>query len=199
MTGLLSIHADSLFTQFFLSGGPIVWFVLLPMSLVMLYLGADLGFRLRRAKLLPPGRATEIATLAGAQAEVKGVESISHEGDSIEHAKSLANNAGCTVVVTGVEDIITDGRKTFIVKNGHPRMGEVVGTGCMAASVIGAFIAIADDITLATANAMVVYGIAGELAGHRAEGPGTMKMQMFDTIMNITPEDIRKGAKVDVQ
>ncbi len=145
------------------------------------------------------GNAGEIATLAGAQAEVKGVESISHEGDSIEHARSLANNAGCTVVVTGVEDIITDGRKTFIVKNGHPRMGEVVGTGCMAASVIGAFIAIADDITLATANAMVVYGIAGELAGHRAEGPGTMKMQMFDSISNITPEDIRKGAKVDVQ
>jgi len=145
------------------------------------------------------GNAGEIATLAGAQAEVRGVESISHEGDVVEHARSLARNAGCTVVATGVEDIITDGRKVFVVKNGHPRMGEVVGTGCMAASVIGAFIAIADDITQAAANAMVVYDIAGELAGHRADGPGTMKVHMFDTIMNIASEDIRKGAKVDVQ
>ncbi len=145
------------------------------------------------------GNAGEIATLAGAQAEVKGVESISHEGNVMDHARSLANNAGCTVVVTGVEDIITNGHKTFIVKNGHPRMGEVVGTGCMAASVIGAFVAIADNITQAAANAMVVYGIAGEMAAHRADGPGTMKMHMFDTIMNIMPEDIRKGAKVDVQ
>ncbi len=145
------------------------------------------------------GNAGEIATLAGAQAEVKGVESISHEGDVVDHALSLARDLDCTVVATGVEDIITNGSKTFIVKNGHPRMGEVVGTGCMAASVIGAFIAITDDVTQATANAMVIYGIAGELAGHRAEGPGTMKMHMFDTIMNITAEDIRKGAKADVQ
>lgn len=65
MAGLISIDPDTLFNQFFVSGGPIVWFVLLPMSIVMLYSGCDLGFRLRRKKLLPPGRATEIATLAG--------------------------------------------------------------------------------------------------------------------------------------
>jgi len=82
MSGLLSIHADSLFTQFFLSGGPIVWFVLLPMSLVMLYVGADLGFRLRRSKLLPPGRATEIATLAGRHG-ISGLASRLNDSDDI--------------------------------------------------------------------------------------------------------------------
>lgn len=65
MAGLITIDPDSLFSQFFVSGGPIVWFVLLPMSIVMVYFGLDLGFRLRRRRLLPPGRATEIATLAG--------------------------------------------------------------------------------------------------------------------------------------
>lgn len=145
------------------------------------------------------GNAGEIATLAGAQAEVKGVESISHEGDTVSHAKALAISAGCTVVVTGVEDIITDGQRVFTVKNGHKRMGEVVGTGCMAASVIGAFVGVNHDHAQASANAMCVYGIAGEKAGHRADGPGTMKMHMFDSIMNIKPDDVRKGAKVDVQ
>jgi len=65
MTGLISIDPDSLFSQFFISGGPIVWFSLLPMSVVMLYFGIDLLFRLRRKILLPSGCATEIATLAG--------------------------------------------------------------------------------------------------------------------------------------
>ena len=62
---MISFDTDSLFSQFFLSGGPIVWFVLVPMSVIMLYLGIDLSFHLRRRRLLPPGRGTEIATLAG--------------------------------------------------------------------------------------------------------------------------------------
>lgn len=55
----------SWFERFFLAGGPIVWFVLLPMSAATLAAGLDLGFRLRRKVLLPSGRAGQIAALAG--------------------------------------------------------------------------------------------------------------------------------------
>jgi len=143
------------------------------------------------------GNAGEIATLAGVKAEVKGVESISAEGDSAVCARALAKSEGCTVVITGAEDIITDGSRVFIVKNGHPRMGEVVGTGCMAASVIGAFSAVEPDRTLAAAYAMTVYDIAGEIAASDAKGPGSMKQNLFDAIMSVGPDDIRKGAKID--
>jgi hydroxyethylthiazole kinase len=145
------------------------------------------------------GNAGEIATLAGAQAEVRGVESMSVEGNTATHAKLLANTEKCTVVATGPEDIITDGKRVFIVKNGHPRMGEVVGTGCMAASVIGAFAAVEADKTLAAACAMMVYGIAGEIAARDAKGPGSMLQNMFDAIMLVGRKDILKGARVDVQ
>jgi len=145
------------------------------------------------------GNAGEIATLAGAQAEVRGVESISVKGDTASHAKLLANSEKCTVVVTGPEDIVTDGLRLFIIKNGHPRMGEVVGTGCMAASVIGAFAAVEKDITLAAACAMVVYDIAGEMAAKDAGGPGSMKQNMFDTIMSVGRKDILNGAKIDAK
>ena len=144
------------------------------------------------------GNAGEIATLAGAQAEVRGVESMSVEGNSASHAKLLAHSERCTVVVTGPEDVITDGKRLFIVKNGHPKMGEVVGTGCMAASVIGAFAAVENDKTLAAACAMMVYGIAGEMAARTAKGPGSMLQNMFDTIMAIGRNDILEGARVDV-
>lgn len=64
MMGLLMMDAASLFDRFFIAGGPIVWFVLLPMSVAMLALGLDMGIRVRRKVLLPAGRAGEIAGLA---------------------------------------------------------------------------------------------------------------------------------------
>lgn len=143
------------------------------------------------------GNAGEIATLAGARAEVRGVESVSVEGDAAAHAKALARAEGCAVVITAPVDVITDGKRTFLVRNGHARMGEVVGTGCMAASVIAAFCAVEKDAAVAAACAMAAYGISGEMAARDAKGPGSMKQNMFDCIMAMTPEDVEKGARID--
>ena len=143
------------------------------------------------------GNAGEIATMAGAQAEVRGVESVSVVGNAADHARALAKLAGCAVAITGAVDIVTDVRRTFFVKNGHPRMGEVVGTGCMAASVIAAFCAVEKDATLAAAHALCFYGIAGEMAARDAKGPGSMKNNLFDSVAAVSPEDVRKGARVD--
>ena len=41
------------FEQFIIAGGPIVWFVLLPMSLITVYFAAEYFFTIRRSKLLP--------------------------------------------------------------------------------------------------------------------------------------------------
>ncbi len=43
------------FEQFVIDGGPIVWFVLLPMSLIAVYLAAEHCLTIRRKKLLPAG------------------------------------------------------------------------------------------------------------------------------------------------
>jgi len=51
----------SLYRHFFVSGGPIVWFILLPMSIAVLYLALDLCMTIRRKRLLP-------SDLAGAMA-----------------------------------------------------------------------------------------------------------------------------------
>ncbi len=65
MTAEIGMTGSSWFERFFLAGGPIVWFVLLPMSAAMAALGLDLGVRVRRKSLLPAGRAAQIAALAG--------------------------------------------------------------------------------------------------------------------------------------
>jgi biopolymer transport protein ExbB len=56
--------AATFFERFFVAGGPIVWFVLLPMSVVTVYLAVDLVITIRRSRLLPPGLSSDMATHA---------------------------------------------------------------------------------------------------------------------------------------
>ena len=79
------------------------------------------------------GNAGEIGVLAGAEADVRGVDSCGMIGDPVKIAKKFADMSGVTVVVSGATDIVTDGKSVLLVENGHPLMGRISGTGCMAA------------------------------------------------------------------
>jgi biopolymer transport protein ExbB len=48
-------QTQTFFEQFVISGGPIVWFVLLPLSLVTVYLATEYSLTIRRKKLFPDG------------------------------------------------------------------------------------------------------------------------------------------------
>ena len=143
------------------------------------------------------GNSSEIGTIAGVEAETKGVEAISVKGDLLEIAKKLAGEKNLTVVITGKEDIISNGRDVYICKNGHPMMGCFVGSGCMASSVIGTFAAVEKDFALASSNALSFFGIAGELAAKEARGPGSYKIALMDEIFNIDENKIKKMAKLE--
>ncbi len=140
------------------------------------------------------GNSAEIGILVGANAEVKGVEAISVEGDIVEIGKTLAKNQKAVVVITGKQDIVSNGIKTYLINNGHEMMGCIVGTGCMAASVIGCFAAVEKDYALASASALVCFGIVGELAAKsaRCNGPGTFKELFYDEMYNLNSEKIKK-------
>ncbi len=57
------LFGQSFFNQFVLAGGPIVWFVLLPMSVAVVSLALQQGFAIRRKNLLPAGIAGDIVTI----------------------------------------------------------------------------------------------------------------------------------------
>lgn len=143
------------------------------------------------------GNASEIAKLAGEDVLTRGVESTLVEADLVEVAKKVAHTYKTNVVITGEEDIITDGNKVYIVKNGHEMMGCIVGTGCMAASVIGAFAGVEKDYALAGASALVCFGIAGELAAPQSKGPGTFKVHFFDEMYNLDKEKIDRMMRIE--
>ena len=101
------------------------------------------------------------------------------------------------MVITGKEDIVTDGARVLLVHNGHAMMGTIVGTGCMAASVIGAFAAVERDRVKAAAAALACFGIAGELAAARSSGPGSFKTALYDEVYALNAETIRRMAKIE--
>jgi hydroxyethylthiazole kinase len=127
----------------------------------------------------------------------RGVEATKVDSDLTVVAKKLAKDRKATVVITGKEDIVSDGMKTYIVKNGHELMGKVVGTGCMAASVIGAFAAVEKDYAKASAAALSIYGVAGELAANGSKGPGSFKENLYDAVYNLNKEKIEELSKIE--
>ena len=143
------------------------------------------------------GNSSEIARLAGEAVVTKGVESTEVKANLVEVAKKLANERKATVVITGKEDIVTDGKRVYLVKNGHKMMGNIVGTGCMAASVIGSFAGVEKDYTLASAAALSCFGIVGELAAMKSSGPGSFKERFYDEAFNLNSKIVKEMIKVE--
>ena len=102
---------------------------------------------------------------------IEPIRGLPVEKDLVALAQDLAGGWSCTVVVTGKEDIVADAGRALLVKNGHPMMANIVGTGCMAASVIGTFAAVEEDRLAASAAGLVCYEVAAELA------PGAYQLQ----------------------
>ncbi|MCD1295128.1 hydroxyethylthiazole kinase [Methanocella sp. CWC-04] len=144
------------------------------------------------------GNAGEIAILAGEEGIVKGVDSHGVKGDPLSIAKSLASSLGLTVAMSGATDIVTDGKKSIFIDNGHELMGKISGTGCMAASICGAFSSVTEDSVTSTAAALTAFGIAGEKAGVNNYAPFSFKTSLFDEVYKLSPEDLEKYARVRV-
>jgi hydroxyethylthiazole kinase len=142
------------------------------------------------------GNASEILSLRHAESKTKGVDSIHSVEEAAKTATVLAQELDTTLAITGPVDLITDGQRVIRVKNGHPLMGFVTGTGCTATVTIGAFLAVDADPVTATATALAYFGLAGEIAGQNASAPGSFMIQMLDALYTITPETLAAGCKI---
>lgn len=143
------------------------------------------------------GNSSEIARIAGRDVRTRGVDATEVSHDLREIASSLAKARTCSVVITGKEDIVADATSAYRVNNGHGMMSHVVGTGCMAASVIGAFAgASPDDLSAAAAAGLACYEIAAELAVTLSSGPASFKSHLFDSIYRLEKKDVEAMQKI---
>ncbi len=141
------------------------------------------------------GNASEIMALFDDKSKTKGVDSATASGAAITAAQKLSTTYNCVVCVSGQTDYIIQGKQIIKVKNGHQLMTKVTGLGCTASALCGAFAAVEKSAFAATAKAMAVMGIAGEMAAAIAVGPGSLQTHFLDCLYHLSEEDISQRLK----
>ena len=83
------------------------------------------------------GNISEIKTLAAGSGTTKGVDAdvadaVTEENldEAVAFAKAFSEKSGSIVAITGAIDLVSDGRKCYVIRNGRPEMGRITGTGC---------------------------------------------------------------------
>jgi hydroxyethylthiazole kinase len=137
-----------------------------------------------------------MGALAGAGGIVKGVESVEGVKDPVQVAKDLARKSNTVVAITGKRDILSDGTRVLGVDNGHVMLQTITGTGCMATTVVAMFCALERDYLVAATAALACYGLAAQRAARRAKGPGAFRAALLDALYQLTPAQVRTGARV---
>ncbi|MBO1627210.1 hydroxyethylthiazole kinase [Bacillus arachidis] len=145
------------------------------------------------------GNAAEIANVINEKWEIKGVDAGTGNGDVVGIAEQAADELDAVVVVTGKEDVVTDGERTVIVRNGHPILTKVTGTGCLLTSVMGAFAAVEKDYVKAAVAALTFYGVAAEIAASKTveQGPGSFQIEFLNQLANVTANDVEQYGEVE--
>ena len=156
------------------------------------------------------GNISEIKSLAAGNGSTKGVDAdvddvVTEENleNTVNFAREFARKTGSIIAITGAIDIVADDKKAYIIRNGHPMMSKVTGTGCMLSAMLTAFVsANIDNKTEAVAAAVCSMGLCGELAYDRLskrDGNSTYRNYIIDEIYNLSEETLEKGAKYEVQ
>ena len=69
----------------------------------------------------------------------------------------------------------------------------------MAASVTGAFAAVADDTFSAAVAALAAFGLSGECAAKEAHGPGSFRPGLLDALAALEPATLGEGARTRLE
>ncbi|PTM39953.1 hydroxyethylthiazole kinase [Bosea sp. 124] len=100
-------------------------------------------------------------------------------------APLLAAAPGATRVTTGAIDRIEAPGGSLEIGHGHALMAKVTGLGCASSALVAACCAVEDNPLLAAGAALTAYGIAGEIAAERSNGPGSFAMHLVDALANL--------------
>lgn len=152
------------------------------------------------------GNASEIRTLATGTGTTRGVDASESDAatdrfDALkDEAARLAQKTGAVIAITGATDIVSDGAKAYAIRNGHPLMGRITGSGCMLSAITGAFATTRTGSPIdAVAAALATMGLAGEKAA-RAEakrGTGRFRASLIDALSYLDARAVASGMRLD--
>lgn len=156
------------------------------------------------------GNISEIRTLAFGSGTTRGVDADAADSvteDTLEAAvgfvKDFALRSGSVIAVTGAIDLVSDGDRCYVIRNGRPEMGRITGTGCQLSGMMTAYlVANREDPAEAAAAAICVMGLAGEIGWERmqpGDGNSTYRNRIIDAVFNMDAATLDKGARYEVR
>ncbi|KIP06612.1 hypothetical protein PHLGIDRAFT_24498 [Phlebiopsis gigantea 11061_1 CR5-6] len=147
------------------------------------------------------GNAGELAAIAdSAEVQARGVDSVGHGfADPAQFVRALARQHRCIIVLTGVTDWVSDGFAVAALRNGHPLLGAITGSGCMVGTAVATFCAGARLAAPHPAEVLAVT-VASELAAARADvrGSGTFLPALIDELGRLSAADFLERANVEL-
>ena len=156
------------------------------------------------------GNISEIKTLALGSGTTKGVDADVADAvtdanldNAVAFVKDFAAKSGAIVAVTGAIDLVSDGKTSYVIRNGRPEMGKITGTGCQLSGMMTAFVVANPDNRLeAAAAAVCAMGLAGEIGWSRmqdGDGNSTYRNRIIDAIYNMDGATLDGGAKYELR
>ncbi len=151
----------------------------------------SLSFVKRFSPSVIKGNASEIRAFAGLKNSTVGVDAgIDDEKELDLISQGLAKKYSSVIMITGENDYISDGKSTFIIKNGTKMLCDITGTGCMLGSLTALFLTNAPALE-ACVSATAFMGVCGELSASN-KGIGSFKTALFDSFYTISGTEISK-------
>lgn len=156
------------------------------------------------------GNISEIKTLASGFGNTKGVDAsasdkVTEENleSTIAFAKQFSQKTGAVTAITGAIDIVADKERAYCIRNGHPMMSSITGTGCQLSAMTAAFVtANMECVTEAVAAAVIAMGLCGEKAFERLgslDGNMSYRNYIIDAVYRLSPETLERGADYEVR
>ncbi|MFC3901985.1 hydroxyethylthiazole kinase [Acinetobacter marinus] len=140
--------------------------------------------------------ASEMATLAGAQGESKGVDSTLSAEQAVDQAQQLLGICDC-VAISGASDYILSKEYGVIrITGGSALQPKVTAMGCALGAVCAAYLGVLTQDqapALAALAAHAHFAVAAQIAEQKMQdnnaGIGSFQMLFLDTLFQITAED----------
>lgn len=126
---------------------------------------------------------SEAKALLGKSAGEQGVDSVASGLESrAELSEKLARRLNTVVLLTGTEDVISDGSRTRCISGGSDRMRQITGAGCMLSVLCGGFAAVTGDPFEATCAAANFWKETAQKAEEKTKemGLGSYHTALFD-------------------
>ncbi|WP_308552251.1 hydroxyethylthiazole kinase [uncultured Peptoniphilus sp.] len=145
------------------------------------------------------GNFTEIESLYKGYKTI-GIDELENDSNDIFYKKSvvkeLSKKLNSVVLATGEVDIISNGEDVVTISNGNDFMPQIVATGCILNSIIGAYLTELDPLNAAIIS-VLLFDISGEIS--KGSSPIERFIDMQGVFYNLDYETVKDKMRLEYE